>query len=304
MLLIDEMSQGLAPVIVKRMIPFVETAARSGIAVLLVEQFAALVLSIGVHAYVLSVGRIVLEGPRKDLLARPDDVRHARSRWQLGERHLGWRHDADGKERRLSVNAPTPSSSSAPAAPAGSRVVQLGHVLQPGQTRNGTAPYSHALTSGFGELIGSVPGQSPDIRGVSDMISPGYHTGTHMDSLAHVSYNGALFDRTKTSGPGAEDYFHGVVMNGLAENFRPIVARGVLLDFARYLGVDRVSGDYVITPTDMAACAASQDVTFGSGDVVLFRMGYDVVYRDPANSCGCRHRRGGAIGTVVAMASR
>src|SRR3984885_622437 len=76
-LLIDEMSQGLAPVIVKRMIPFVETAARSGIAVLLVEQFAALALSIGVHAYVLSVGSIVLEGSCQDLLARPDDVRHA-----------------------------------------------------------------------------------------------------------------------------------------------------------------------------------------------------------------------------------
>ncbi|HTZ24684.1 MAG TPA: ABC transporter ATP-binding protein [Streptosporangiaceae bacterium] len=76
-LLIDEMSQGLAPVIVKRMIPFVQTAARSGIAVLLVEQFAALALSIGAHAYVLSVGSIVLEGPCEDLLARPDDVRHA-----------------------------------------------------------------------------------------------------------------------------------------------------------------------------------------------------------------------------------
>jgi kynurenine formamidase len=187
------------------------------------------------------------------------------------------------------VNAPTPTASSRSPGPAAlitaasfSRVVQLGHVLQPGQTRNGTAPpYSHALTNGFGESIGSVPGQSPDIRGVSDMISLGCHTGTHMDSLAHVSYHGLLFDGTKTSDPGVEDYFRGVVMNGQAENFRPIVARGVLLDFARYLGVERVGGDYVITPAAMAACAASQDVTFGAGDVVLFRMGYDLVYRDP-----------------------
>jgi branched-chain amino acid transport system ATP-binding protein len=76
-LLIDEMSQGLAPVIVKRMVPFVETAARSGIAVLLVEQFASLALSIGVHAHVMSVGNIVLSGSCQDLLARPDDVRRA-----------------------------------------------------------------------------------------------------------------------------------------------------------------------------------------------------------------------------------
>lgn len=183
------------------------------------------------------------------------------------------------------MNAPTPSGSSNPAAliaaAAGVRVVQLGHVLRPGQTRNGTAPpYSHALTNGFDEEIGSVPGQSPGIRGVSDMISLGCHTGTHMDSLAHVSYNGQLFDGTKTSDQGVADYFGGVMMKNLAENFRPIVARGVLLDFARYLGVERAPQDYVITPQELAACAASQHVTFGRGDVVLFRMGYDTVYRN------------------------
>jgi kynurenine formamidase len=183
------------------------------------------------------------------------------------------------------MNAPIPSGSSGPAgliaAGAGARIVQLGHVLRPGQTRNGTAPpYSHALTNGFDEEIGSVPGQSPSIRGVSDMISLGCHTGTHMDSLAHVSYNGQLFDGTKTSDQGVADYFGGVVMKNLAENFRPIVARGVLLDFARYLGVDRAPQDYVITPQELAACAASQHVTFGRGDVVLFRMGYDTVYRN------------------------
>jgi branched-chain amino acid transport system ATP-binding protein len=76
-LLIDEMSQGLAPVIVKRLMPFVETAAKSGIAVLLVEQFAHMALRIGDQAYVLSVGSIVLQGDAKDLLNRPDDVRRA-----------------------------------------------------------------------------------------------------------------------------------------------------------------------------------------------------------------------------------
>jgi branched-chain amino acid transport system ATP-binding protein len=76
-LLIDEMSQGLAPVIVKRLMPFVETAARSGIAVLLVEQFAHMALRIGDRAYVLSIGSIVLQGEAKDLVNRPDDVRRA-----------------------------------------------------------------------------------------------------------------------------------------------------------------------------------------------------------------------------------
>ena len=70
-------------------------------------------------------------------------------------------------------------------------------------------------------------------------------------------------------------------MKDTAENFRPIVTRGILLDFARYLGVDRVPGDYIITPAELATCAASQDVTICSGDAVLFRMGYDSVYRNP-----------------------
>jgi len=76
-LLIDEMSQGLAPVIVKRLLPIVQTAAAKGIAVLLVEQFAHLALGIGDRASVMSVGTVVLEGTCTELLGRMDDVRRA-----------------------------------------------------------------------------------------------------------------------------------------------------------------------------------------------------------------------------------
>ncbi len=76
-LMIDEMSQGLAPVIVRRLLPFVEKAAQTGIAVLLVEQFAALALTIGTRAAVLSVGQIALEGTCAELRDRMADVRRA-----------------------------------------------------------------------------------------------------------------------------------------------------------------------------------------------------------------------------------
>jgi kynurenine formamidase len=161
------------------------------------------------------------------------------------------------------------------------RVVQLGHTLEPGQTRNAPAPpYSHALTNRFADdLAAVVPGGSSDIRGVSDMISLGCHTGTHMDSLGHVSYQNRLFDGTDVTAPGVVDDFRGITMDTM-ENFRPLVARGVLLDFARYLGVDRVPQGYEVTPAELHACMEAQGVTFGKGDVVLFRMGYDNVYRD------------------------
>jgi branched-chain amino acid transport system ATP-binding protein len=76
-LLIDELSQGLAPVIVRRLMPYVARAAETGIAVLLVEQFAPLALGIGDRAYVMNVGRVVIEEPARELIAKPDLLRAA-----------------------------------------------------------------------------------------------------------------------------------------------------------------------------------------------------------------------------------
>jgi branched-chain amino acid transport system ATP-binding protein len=76
-LLIDEMSLGLAPVIVQRLLPIVEQLAAEGVAVLLVEQYADLALRIASKAYVLSRGEIVLGGEAAELIANPDTVRDA-----------------------------------------------------------------------------------------------------------------------------------------------------------------------------------------------------------------------------------
>ena len=76
-LLIDELSQGLAPVIVRRLMPYVERASQTGIAVLLVEQLAPLALRIGDRAYVMNVGRVVIEEPARELVEKPDLLRAA-----------------------------------------------------------------------------------------------------------------------------------------------------------------------------------------------------------------------------------
>jgi len=77
LLLIDEMSLGLAPVIVQRLMPRVRQLADEGIGVLLVEQFAALALSIGDSAYVMSRGEIRHSGPCADLVGQTDVLRGA-----------------------------------------------------------------------------------------------------------------------------------------------------------------------------------------------------------------------------------
>ena len=68
-LMLDEMSPGLAPTVIKRLVPVIRRLVDDGIGVLLVEQFAALALSIGDHAYVLANGRVVHEGACEQLKA-------------------------------------------------------------------------------------------------------------------------------------------------------------------------------------------------------------------------------------------
>ena len=75
-LLVDEMSLGLAPVIVERLLPVLRRVAEDlGAGVLFVEQHVSLALEVADRAYVLSHGRLVLEGAAKDLRGRRDLLR-------------------------------------------------------------------------------------------------------------------------------------------------------------------------------------------------------------------------------------
>jgi branched-chain amino acid transport system ATP-binding protein len=71
LLLLDEPSLGLAPVLVQQVFAAIQEIARQGTTILLVEQNALKALEISARAYVLEVGRIVLQGSGKDLLQNP-----------------------------------------------------------------------------------------------------------------------------------------------------------------------------------------------------------------------------------------
>ena len=71
-IIIDELSLGLAPVIVQRLIPTIRSLAEAGIGVLLIEQFATVALGLANRAYVMEGGRLRFSGMASELRGRPD----------------------------------------------------------------------------------------------------------------------------------------------------------------------------------------------------------------------------------------
>ncbi len=73
-LLADELSLGLAPLVVERLLAAVRQAADRGTGVLLVEQHVRDALEVADRAYVLSHGRVALEGPTAELIGRIQEI--------------------------------------------------------------------------------------------------------------------------------------------------------------------------------------------------------------------------------------
>ena len=75
--IIDELSLGLAPVVVQRLIPTIRDVAETGIGVLLIEQFATVALGLSNRAYVMEGGRIQYSGSAKELRDDPSRLHSA-----------------------------------------------------------------------------------------------------------------------------------------------------------------------------------------------------------------------------------
>ena len=70
-LIIDELSLGLAPVIVQQLVKTLEMLKASGVTILLVEQNVHLALTLSDYAYVIAEGRPFTEGPAREVAAMP-----------------------------------------------------------------------------------------------------------------------------------------------------------------------------------------------------------------------------------------
>ncbi|WP_272700608.1 ABC transporter ATP-binding protein [Desulfovibrio sp. Fe33] len=76
LLMLDEPSLGLAPLIVEQIFKLLQEVNETGVTILLVEQNAVMALEFADRAYVIETGRVVMEGPSNEL-ANDDNVRKA-----------------------------------------------------------------------------------------------------------------------------------------------------------------------------------------------------------------------------------
>jgi kynurenine formamidase len=105
----------------------------------------------------------------------------------------------------------------------------------------------------------------------TSMVIISDHAGTQLDSLAHATtgadnhwYNGYAEARWGSDfGPGRSG----------GEVIPPVIARGVLLDVAGWLGVDALAPGQAIGPAELAQVAAAQGTDLAAGDVVCVRTG-------------------------------
>lgn len=111
-----------------------------------------------------------------------------------------------------------------------------------------------------------------------DAISMYTHTGTHLDSLNHFGLNGKIWNQVS-----ADDALgvRGWTKSG-TDKYPPILARGVLIDVAKYKNMAYLPSSYAITVADLQGTLKMQGTTLRPGDVVLTRTGVMALWPDPA----------------------
>lgn len=131
-------------------------------------------------------------------------------------------------------------------------------------------PIHTMLATGTDAKSGNQDDPAPYLRYADDAINMPCQASTQWDALCHIfhhdkMYNG--YDAALVDVRGAKKL-------GIEHVRDKMVGRGVLLDVARFKGVDSLDDGYGITIADLNACAAAQKVEVRKGDFVIVRSGH------------------------------
>jgi kynurenine formamidase len=145
------------------------------------------------------------------------------------------------------------------------KLYQLGHVYEAGMPIYGTRHYSIRIPQAF-----SMPGKNQAVY--HDEIISGElgQIGTQFDGLGHLGIGDLFYNGNRRSEFAKAE---GFTKLGI-ENVGAIVTRGVLIDVAKYKGVQQLAGNYEITPADLKGALQKEGVSIKSGDVVLIHTGW------------------------------
>ena len=160
----------------------------------------------------------------------------------------------------------------------GVRTIDLGRPLFIGMPQSPNHPaFWHTLPRRHGDMV-----RSDGSSAANDMIVMGTHVGTHIDALAHVSFQGCLHG----GADAGEAVVGGKFMEHGVHTIEPMIRRGVLLDVPTALGVEACEPGYEITVADLEAAETLAGTTVDSGDVVLVRSGWGRHFEEGAAYIG------------------
>ena len=103
------------------------------------------------------------------------------------------------------------------------------------------------------------------------------HTGTHIDALSHMAYNGKFFNNISVKDSLTNT---GYKKLGI-ENAGPIITRGIMIDSAAANGVDILEGGYSIGTIEVKKFLKDNNIVPEPGDAIFFHTGASKLFSDP-----------------------
>jgi kynurenine formamidase len=127
------------------------------------------------------------------------------------------------------------------------------------------------------------PGRSPSLhtlrayeRHADDVLVLNTHSSSHLDALSHAFVDGLMYNNVPVAEVSGPD---GMRRNAV-DRVGAMVTRGVLLDIARFRGVDVMEPGDAITGDELDSCAASIGIELRRGDICLVRTGWIARYSE------------------------
>ena len=149
------------------------------------------------------------------------------------------------------------------------QIYQLGHVYEAGMPMYGTRHYSIRIPYPF-----PMPGKNQAVYHDEVISGELGQIGTQFDGLGHLGIGDLFYNGNRRSEFAQAE---GLTKLGV-ENVGAIVTRGVLIDVAKFKGVQQLPPTYEITVADLKGALQKQNVQIRSGDVVLIHTGWSSLW--------------------------